>query len=298
MTQQERLTAAGGVLWRPTSSGPDVLLVHRPGYDDWSLPKGKPDKGENSIQTAVREVEEETGLSFAVGPRLGSVRYPVKGRSKTVWYWSMRLDPQCTDDPRSIDDDEVDEFAWLPLAKAFEALTYPADRQILSRFAKVGTIPVSLILVRHGRAGSRSRWDGPDDLRPLDGKGTDQAEMVGRTVPSLAPTRLLSAPPARCLQTAEPLASRTGMMIETSALISDHCWESDPEAAIDRLHRLAIKGERVVAVSQGKVMEAALNSMLPKRSASYATKKGGMWVIGASDHRIVTYDYYPSLLPT
>ena len=189
--------AAGGVVWRGAGADLEVLLVHRPSYDDWSLPKGKPDPGENLLHTAAREVHEETGLPVTIGPRLGSVSYPVKRRTKTVWYWSMRVDPGCTDDPHSLDADEVDDFAWLPLDLASRRVTYPADRRILSTFGEVGTVPVSLILIRHGRAGSRSQWPGPDDARPLAEKGLAQAAAIGSTVPSFAPRRLLSAPPPR-----------------------------------------------------------------------------------------------------
>lgn len=297
MAKNDRLTAAGGVLWRERGDVVEVLLVHRPGYDDWSLPKGKPDDGENPLQTAIREVGEETGLPFTVGPRLGHVSYQVKGRPKTVWYWSMRLDPGCTDDPSAMDDDEVDEFAWVPATQAAQALTYRGDRHILASFTRTGTVPVSLILVRHGRAGNREQWSGPDDLRPLDNKGRRQADMLGRTLTAFAPTRLLSAPPARCRQTAEPVSMAGRLPIEVVPEISDRAWEAQPDLAIAAIADLAATGQRIVAVSQGKVMRAALGALLPPRKSDQPARKGGMWVLGARDGRIVTHDYYASVLP-
>ncbi|WP_194291500.1 NUDIX hydrolase [Cumulibacter manganitolerans] len=296
MPASERLTAAGGLLWRRRAERTEVLLVHRPGYDDWSLPKGKPDRGENPLQTAVREVTEETGLPFTVGPRLGRVTYRVKDRTKVVSYFSMRLDAGCAAVPAAADVEEVDEFAWLPTDKAMHALTYAGDRHILGNFAHFGTAEVSLILVRHGRAGSRSRWTGPDDLRPLDAKGARQAEAIGATLGAFGPQSLLAAAPTRCVQTAEPLGGATGLPIGRTPALADAVWESDPEASVAEATSLAQHGRRVVVVSQGKTMRGVLERLLPPRSMGYPTKKGGLWVLGALAGRIVTHDYYPSLL--
>jgi 8-oxo-dGTP diphosphatase len=124
--------AAGGVVYRDDGDGaPDVLLVHRPRYDDWTLPKGKLLPGESDEAAALREVEEETGLSCELGDELPSSRYRDKsGRPKVVRYWAMRpvggeFEPH----------DEVDEVRWLPVAEADGALSYPRDREILQAFA-------------------------------------------------------------------------------------------------------------------------------------------------------------------
>ena len=84
--------AAGAVLWRPSddASAPEVAVIHRPRYDDWSLPKGKVDPGETEPVTAVREVHEETGYSAHLGRRLAAVSYPVEQGIKKVRYWAAR----------------------------------------------------------------------------------------------------------------------------------------------------------------------------------------------------------------
>src|SRR4051812_43456031 len=82
------IAAAGAVLWRRRGEGAEVALVHRPRYDDWSLPKGKLDPGETLPETAVREIEEETGFRAVLGRRLRTVRYPVGGEEKVVDYWA------------------------------------------------------------------------------------------------------------------------------------------------------------------------------------------------------------------
>ena len=130
MAEQERVVrAAGGAVWRRGSDGAtEVLLVHRPRYDDWSLPKGKLDVGETEVEAAGREVTEETGLVCEVGPELALVSYrDSKGRPKTARYWAMRP----LHDEGFTPNDEVDRLRWLPLDVAREALSYDHDRAVV-----------------------------------------------------------------------------------------------------------------------------------------------------------------------
>jgi 8-oxo-dGTP diphosphatase len=125
---EPEVRAAGGLVERTASDGTiEVLVVHRPRYDDWSFPKGKLDPGEGFLDAAVREVREETGLEVEVGDELASVRYrDHKGRPKLVRYWRMRA-VGGTFEPN----DEVDEVRWLPADEAQALLTYPHDRALL-----------------------------------------------------------------------------------------------------------------------------------------------------------------------
>jgi 8-oxo-dGTP diphosphatase len=121
------IRAAGGVVLRDGESGPEVLLVHRPAYDDWSLPKGKAEGDETDEDCALREVEEETGLRCTLGRELPSTSYgDGRGRPKVVRYWTMRpLGGEAA--PRA----EVDDVRWLPLDDALDALTWERDRTVL-----------------------------------------------------------------------------------------------------------------------------------------------------------------------
>jgi 8-oxo-dGTP diphosphatase len=124
--------AAGGVVLRDGPTGAEVVVVHRPRYDDWSLPKGKLDGGEGSAAAALREVREETGLDCRLGRELRSTAYlDSRGRSKVVRYWSMRV----ADDAGFQPGDEVDEIRWLPLPEAEALLTYDRDRDVLASLA-------------------------------------------------------------------------------------------------------------------------------------------------------------------
>lgn len=117
--------AAGGVVLDPEGR---VVLVHRPRYDDWTLPKGKLDRGESFEDAALREVEEETGLRCRLVRELPSSEYlDPKGRSKLVRYWLMEVEH----DPGFVPNDEVDELRWVPVEEAPALLTYPRDAEIL-----------------------------------------------------------------------------------------------------------------------------------------------------------------------
>src|SRR6201986_368114 len=132
--ESKLILAAGAVAWRPGHDGgkPEVLLVHRKKYDDWSLPKGKTEPGETLPVTAVREVLEEGGAHLALGRRLSSVRYSVGGRPKRVHYWSARV---LSVDERAVPNSEVDEVAWLPVARAVDKVSYAHDHGGLPDFA-------------------------------------------------------------------------------------------------------------------------------------------------------------------
>jgi len=111
--------------------GGRVALVHRPEYDDWTLPKGKLDPGESFEEAALREVEEETGLRARLVRELPAVEYEVKGRPKLVRYWLMEVES----DPGFVPNDEVDELRWVEPSEALELLTYERDREVVSAAA-------------------------------------------------------------------------------------------------------------------------------------------------------------------
>jgi 8-oxo-dGTP pyrophosphatase MutT (NUDIX family) len=120
--------AAGAVIWRVGPTGDiEVVLIHRPRYDDWTFPKGKLLPGETLEEAAIREVGEETGFRCRIGKVIGTHRYrDGRARWKEVTYWLMewiegRFDPS----------DEVDRLRWVPLAEAGRVLTYDRDHELL-----------------------------------------------------------------------------------------------------------------------------------------------------------------------
>ena len=125
--QSEAVLAAGAVLWRVTpSAGLEIALIHRPKYDDWSLPKGKLTDGEHVLTAAVREVEEETGVAARLGRPLPTQHYLVEGSPKEVRYWSAQA--RSAGDGAFSAGDEVDELVWLAVGDA-ERAADPCPRQ-------------------------------------------------------------------------------------------------------------------------------------------------------------------------
>jgi 8-oxo-dGTP diphosphatase len=118
--------ASGGVVWRRREAGDvEIVVVHRPQYDDWSLPKGKLDAGESWEDAALREVDEEVGLRCRLGAELPPVAYTDhKGRAKVVRYWLMEPEDGAA---RFTPNDEVDEMRWVEVEDAAGLLSYPHD---------------------------------------------------------------------------------------------------------------------------------------------------------------------------
>lgn len=140
MTREEGATtaghvrAAGGVVWRRSAEGSvSILLVHRPRWDDWSIPKGKCEEGESDTSCALREIKEETGYTCRLGAQLPSTSYrDRKGRPKVVRYWAM--EPVAGEGEFS-PNAEIDEIRWLPIPQAVKLLSYAHDRSVVEALA-------------------------------------------------------------------------------------------------------------------------------------------------------------------
>jgi 8-oxo-dGTP diphosphatase len=132
-TSTERvIAAAGGVVWRHgEGDGVEVVLVHRPRYDDWSLPKGKLDAGEDHASAARREVEEETGLRCTLDEPLPTSRYrDRRGRPKVVRYWLMHPVAEAGA-PSAYATGEIDQAVWRAVDDAVVLATYGRDRELI-----------------------------------------------------------------------------------------------------------------------------------------------------------------------
>ncbi|GAA3530273.1 NUDIX domain-containing protein [Nocardioides daeguensis] len=235
------ILAAGVVVFRP---GREVLLVHRPKYDDWSFPKGKLDRGEHPTAAAVREVAEETGVHVRLGPALPSQRYPVARRMKTVHYWTGRV--VGNDDVSAYrPNDEIDAVAWVSVDDAPKQLTYEHDRETLAAALGVRRKTHAVVVLRHAQARARSTWRGPDAGRPLLKVGELESN---RLVPLLAAydvTRITTSTSTRCVQTVRPYAETAGLPLDLRPRLSE---ENATPRAVEKIV------EELLAAEGGSVL--------------------------------------------
>ena len=294
--------AAGGVLWRRVGStggvGGDggevqVAVVHRPRYDDWSLPKGKLDPDEPAVVGAVREVAEETGFTAYAGRTLGKSHYRVldQGRDvpKSVRWWAMRaVDGSFT--PSA----EVDELRWLTPTAALRLVTAGRDAPPLLAFAAHPPETATVLLLRHGSAGVREDWPGADDDRPLDERGRGEALAAAATLPAYGPTRLLTAPLRRCSETVGLLADRLGLPVQAEPRLSERSHAQDPLLIVNLIRGLGSGQDTVVACSQGGAIPDAVGTLTRAdglEPARVTARKGSVWALTFSAGRLVDADY-------
>jgi 8-oxo-dGTP diphosphatase len=293
---QRVILAAGAALWRPDpdTGEPHVALIHRPRYDDWSLPKGKVDPGENEPVAAVREIWEETGQQSQLGRRLIQTHYQVAQGSKVVHYWAARaLGGEFS--PGA----EVDRLEWLSVDEAVQRLSYPHDREVLEAFTKQPIDTATVLIVRHGTAGIKSRYKGDDRSRPLDKNGRAQAESLVGQLMAFGASEIYAADRARCMQTVEPLAQELGVPVAAEPSLTEEAYAVDPETAHKRIVEIAAGGGTPVICTQGKVIPYLLawwrGTGKPDKSRN---RKGSTWVLSMDGDRIVAADYIASPLAT
>lgn len=291
--------AAGAVLWRSSDDGtePEVAVIHRPRYDDWSLPKGKVDTGENEPMTAVREVSEETGFRSHLGRRLAAVTYPVEEQGiKKVRYWAARVV-----EGEFAPNDEVDELKWLPVTAAMKQLEYAADRKVLRRFAKMPADTKTILIVRHGTAGSKTRYKGDDRLRPLDKTGRAQAESLVGQLLAFGGDTLYAADRVRCHQTLEPLADELGVGIHNEPLLTEEAYADNPKPVRRRILEIAAAGGTPVICTQGKVIPDLIAWWCDRdgvRADKSRNRKGSTWVMSSWQGKLLAADHIGSPLAT
>lgn len=282
--------AGGGVVYRQADDGSmQYAVVHRPRYDDWSLPKGKVDDAESVAEAAEREVEEETGWRCRPGPLLGSVTYDVRGGRKVVRYWLMEADAG-----EFTANAEVDELAWLPAKDARDRLSYARDRAVLDWGDTVAREPArsAIYLVRHAHAGRRGKWDGDDRGRPVQGRGWRQVDALTATLSELPVARVLTSPYVRCAQTVAPLAEALDLKLEEDAALT----EGAPTRFTQRLLE-ELAGTAAVLCSHGDVVSNVVGAAAAdgaRLRGGLQWEKGSMWLLAAEGGRVDEGRYLPA----
>lgn len=256
MSPSSVLRAAGVVLLRDTEAGQEFVLVHRPGRQDWSLPKGKLDAGEHVLSAALRECDEETGYWPLLQAPLPLQSYSVDGRPKVVHYWRAKVREENGFAP----DDEVDEVLWLPVTEAPHRLTYPTEVDLVARAALLPeTTP--LILLRHTQALKRAQFDGKvDSERPLSGKGRSQAKSLVPILDAFGVTEVRSSPSRRCQQTVAKFAKSLDAKILIEEPLTEEAHRDDPAAADARIAAIAQDPAATVVCSHRPVLATIVSA--------------------------------------
>ena len=256
------IVAAGAVVWRKSAKGvTEIAIIHRPKYDDYSLPKGKIEANESLISCAYREVFEETNLTTQFGPFLGEVEYFSPDGLKRVSYWSAK---SIGDNDTFQPNNEVDKLIWSPLSKAIDKLTSETDKEIIGRFVNSFYDSQPLILLRHGKAVARSEWPADDEDRPLDALGQNQANRLLSIYQVFNLKEIHTSDAIRCYDTVSPIAKSLGLNLIVTGKISESSFKKDKEKAFEYLKEVLKSDKSAVLCSH--------NPVLPKLLAKVSKK--------------------------
>jgi len=291
MSENKIVKAAGAVLWRYSQKKIEIALVHRPRYDDWSLPKGKVEEKESHIACAYREVIEETGYTPVFGPEIGQASYKVEEGKKIVRYWSARA----SDTPlMPIDKNEIDEVLWLEVKEARKKLTLDDDRAIVDFFVEFGVDTTPMVLLRHAKALKRDDWNGDDSDRPLDNLGQLQAK---RLLPQFYPydiSEIHSSDAYRCMQTVEELTRALDLNIIIGLDLSEDVYSKDKDAALEYVSSLMNKNKNLLICSHNPILPKVLKKLVGKKYFKELDSKlepAQAWVIHHRDGDVISVDW-------
>lgn len=256
------IQAAGAVLWRKSDTSQlEIAVIHRPRYDDWSLPKGKVESGESHISAGYREIQEETGYESTFGPEIGTVVYKLEGAPKEVRYWAAAATLKTgTPNPQ-----EVDEVLWLEPKKAKEKLSNKDDRAIVDFFLEFGVDTFPIILLRHAKALKRTEWDGDDGDRPLEHRGQLQAK---RLLPIYLPygiSEVHTSDALRCIETIDLMTRLIDKTAIFSADLSEYGYAKDKEAPLDYVQDLMDRGISAIVCSHNPIIPKVVKKLVGKK---------------------------------
>ena len=257
------IQAAGAVLWRKSAiSQLEIAVIHRPRYDDWSLPKGKVENNESHIATAYREVLEETGYTSTFGPEIGSVIYKLEGAPKEVRFWAAQAHEHQEGKPSP---EEVDQLEWLSPKLAKERLTNKDDRKIVDYFLEFGADTFPIILLRHAKALKRTEWNGDDGDRPLEHKGQLQAKRLLPIYLPYGAKEFHTSDALRCTETIEPMTRALSAVPIFSADLSEYGYAKDKDVPLDYVQDLMDRGVPALVCSHNPIIPKLVKKLVGKK---------------------------------
>jgi phosphohistidine phosphatase SixA/8-oxo-dGTP pyrophosphatase MutT (NUDIX family) len=290
MSENENVKAAGAIVWRRNSDDEvEMAIIHRPKYDDWSLPKGKSEFGESPIATAYRELVEETGFNVRIGRYLGKSVYTVSEGSKTVDYWSAKfLGVVAQPDSR-----EVDDLRWITKDTAKEYLTRDSDLEIIERFSRIDLDAKCLILLRHAKATPRTEWSGDDVKRPLSEVGYQQSGALVTNLIPLQVQEIHSSIAVRCYETIDPLAKHLSINYFFTDSLSEDVYSKNEKRVFKYIDKLLDNQMTTLVCSHNPILPHYLQYKLNRQGFSVPDtflKPGDAWLVHHISTEIVAVD--------
>lgn len=286
------IRAAGALLWRETNEREvEIALIHRPKYDDWTLPKGKIEEGETALQCAYRELFEETRIKASFTRQLGSVEYEESGQRKRVIFWAARC---ALDASTFVVNEEVDQLEWLAPENALAKATHDSDRQMIESFLEQPHYTDTLIILRHTKALERGDWDEEDSQRTLDEIGFDQAQLLIKHLEPFAIDEIYTSNYVRCVQTVTPLSHSRGLNMTQVPSLNEETFNEDPLRSVSFANALKQDEKNILICSHNPVIPTMLRGILNtklKNKDLIKLEPGDAWIVHRVRGEIVGLDY-------
>jgi 8-oxo-dGTP diphosphatase len=283
------IRAAGAIIWRENAPFElEILVIHRPKYDDWSFPKGIVDDGEAAVAAAYREVKEETGIDAIFGQYLGSTSYKVEDNKKKVKYWMAQAK---SDQGAFVPNSEVDKIEWVDSKTARHFLTHDEDRDMLDDFLAKERYVSTLVLLRHAKAIKRSEWTDYDLDRPLSADGNEQShKLIAQLVP-FGISGIFSSDATRCFSTIEPFSLAADLRVTVTQDLNEEEFEKSAKTSVEYVRQLMkFEGNQLVA-GHNPIIPHVLSKVAGVDYSADDLSPADAWIVHHRGDKIVAVEF-------